>query len=362
MNLARHSVIERFKVDGHEHATNVGIRDPTTRRYRQIDVIGLGIPVVDELANVNDDFLKAHGFRKGHAELCTDIELEQLASELPARVRRFGGSVCNTLVGIASLGGIAAFIGKVASDELGEVFIDDLNRTGVRFALSPAPPLPRTGHAIVLVTPDGERTPMVSYGAGAWLSTRDIPTSLVRIANTIYIQGNLLDTREPRAVVDEALRLAALFEQQRALSIGSAACAARHRERLRNLLDRVDIVFMARAEACTLFETPDWRMAAARILGRCRHVVITLGAEGSIIMTEEEIREFPPWPVERIVDTTGAGDAYAAGILYSLSRGYEMEKCALLASLAAAEVVQHIGARPEASLKDIIVDAGLTDF
>ncbi len=324
------------------------------------DVVGIGNAIVDVLARADDALVQRQGLVKGTMALVDAVRAEAIYATMPAAVEKSGGSVANTIAGIASLGGRGAYIGKVRDDALGGVFAHDLKTLGVRFDTRPAKSGPPTARCLILVTPDAQRTMCTFLGACVELGPEDIDEALVASAAVTYLEGYLFDP--PRAM--EAFRKAATVAHQAgrqvALSLSDPFCVDRHRAEFRELVDRhVDVLFANEHEICALYETAHFELAAEAVRGHCDIAVLTRSERGSDIVTKERMLHVAPVPVRQVVDTTGAGDLYAAGFLYGFTHGRDLEACGKLGGLCAAEIIAHVGARPETSLKRLAEGAGL---
>jgi sugar/nucleoside kinase (ribokinase family) len=318
------------------------------------DVVGIGSAIVDVIARCEDDFIARQGLRKGTMRLIDAAEAERLYAEMGPAVETSGGTVPNTCAGIASFGGRAAFIGKVASDQLGEVFAHDIRAAGVSFATKPAERSAPTGRCLILVTPDGERTMNTFLGAAPELSLREIDPALIRSAKTLYLEGYAFD----QPLAKEAFHAAAGQAREAgvtvALSLSDPFCVDRHRDDFLSFIrSGVDLVFANEAEVLSLYETADFEEACRRMSADCKRAAVTRSAKGSVILSGERRVAVEAEPVARVVDTTGAGDLFAAGFLFGQARGLELVTCGRLGSLAAAEVISHIGPRPQVSLASV---------
>jgi sugar/nucleoside kinase (ribokinase family) len=293
----------------------------------------------------------SHGLTKGAMHLIDEARARQLYDAMSAGVEMSGGSAANTIVGVASFGGLGHYIGKVRDDQLGEVFRHDLRATGVGYDIPPATSGPPTGRCLILVTPDAQRTLNTFLGASVHLGPEDIDPQLIARARILYLEGYLFDP--PRA--QEAFRVAARHAHaaggQVALTLSDPFCVDRHRAAFRNLVEHhVDILLANENEICALYETDDFDRAAEKVRRYCSVAALTRSAKGSVIVAGDETHVIAAAPVTRVVDTTGAGDLYAAGFLLGQSRGLPLPTCGHLGSLAAAEVISHVGARPQVPL------------
>ena len=325
-----------------------------------LDVVGVGNAIVDVIATVPNSFIGDHDLEKGAMTLVSAERSAELYEAMPPGVAASGGSAANTMAGVSSFGGRAAFIGKVRDDQLGEVFIHDIRATGVSFDVPPAPDGPPTARCLVQVTPDAERTMNTCLGTSALLGPGDVDTDLVASAGITYCEGYLWDVPAAKDAIRVAMAAAATAGRTVALALSDSFCVERHRDEWLDLIeDRVDVVFANEAEVCTLHRTDDFGAARDRTAEMARTVAITRGARGSVVARGSKLEVVPAVEVPRVVDATGAGDLYASGFLWGLGRGAPLARCAELGSLAAAEVVSHVGARPQTALSQLVVASGL---
>ena len=324
-----------------------------------LDVVGVGNAIVDVIATVDDSFIGDHDLVKGAMTLVNAERSAELYEAMPAGVAASGGSAANTMAGVASFGGRAAFIGKVRDDQLGEVFIHDIRATGVSFEVPPSPDGPPTARCLVQVTPDAERTMNTYLGTSALLGPPDVDTDVVASAGITYCEGYLWDVQVAKEAIRVAMAAAASAGRTVALALSDSYCVERHRDEWLDLIeDRVDVVFANEAEVCALHSTDDLGEARDRTAEMARTVVITRGARGSVAVQGPELAMVPAVEVAQVVDATGAGDLYAAGFLWGLCRSASLARCAELASLAAAEVISHVGARPKMALSTFAAAGG----
>jgi len=326
----------------------------------ELDVVGIGNAIVDIIARCDDDFIAAEGLAKGGMRLIDAEEADRLYGKMGPATEMSGGSAANTCAGLASLGARTAFIGKVAGDQFGAVFAHDIRAIGVEYETTQSHSQSPTARCLVLVTPDGERTMSTYLGASTELGNGEIVPELIRTARVTYLEGYLFDPPEAKAAFHEAARIAAEAGRQVALSLSDTFCVERHRAAFRSLIQGgVDVLFGNQEEVCALYETDTLEDALAQLRAECTLAAVTRSGDGSIIMTPEDTIEVPAAQVDEVVDTTGAGDLYAAGFLHGLARGRPLAECGQLASLAAAEIISHIGARPETSLAELAKSNGL---
>jgi sugar/nucleoside kinase (ribokinase family) len=326
----------------------------------RFDVLGIGNAIVDVIARTEDDFLIRHNMRKGSMQLIDEAQAARIYDAMGPAVEVSGGSAANTTVGVAGLGARAAFIGKVKDDELGRVFAHDIRAAGVSFATPPASAGPSTARCYVLVTPDGERTMNTYLGAAQDLHPKDIDADIVAVAQIIYLDGYLWDPPHAKEAFLKAAKIAHNAERDVALTLSDAFCVDRYRAEFLDLIrtGTVDLVFANERELHSLYLTADFDGAVSALRNDARAAVVTRSGRGCVVITREETDAVPAYPVERVVDATGAGDLFAAGFLVGVARGADYRTAARLGALAAAEVIQHLGARPEASLKDLARENG----
>jgi len=324
------------------------------------DVLGIGNAIVDVIARTDDDFLAQHRMPKGTMQLIDEARAAGIYDAMGPAIEMSGGSAANTIVGAASLGARTAFIGKVKDDELGRVFAHDIRAAGVAFATPPASDGPSTARCYVLVTPDGERTMNTYLGAAQDLHPNDIDPDAVAGAQIIYLEGYLWDPPHAKEAFLKAAKIAHAAERDVALTLSDAFCVDRYRAEFLELIraGTVDLVFANERELHSLYQTADFDTAVNALRNDARLAVVTRSEKGCLVVTREETDAVPASPIERLVDATGAGDLFAAGFLVGLARGADYRSCARLGALAAAEVIQHMGARPETSLKALAQDSG----
>jgi adenosine kinase len=329
-----------------------------TRRY---DVLGIGNAIVDLLARTDEDFLVTHDLRKGTMTLIDEARAEALYAAMGPVTVVSGGSACNTIAGLASLGGAAALIGKVKADELGEHFAHDIRALGVDFTTMPAADGPATARCFILVTPDGERTMNTYLGASQDLTPADIDADMVAASSIVYLEGYLWDPPAAKEAFVKAARLAHSAGSRVALTLSDPFCVDRYREEFLGLMrtGAVDIVFANEHELQSLYKTPNFDEALGFLREETLLGVVTRSEKGVVAVTREETVAVPAAPIEKLVDTTGAGDLFASGFLFGLARGFDLRTCARHGALAAAEVIQHLGARPEQNLRRLAEDNGL---
>ena len=315
------------------------------------DVVGIGNAILDVLTETDDRFLEAQGLVKGSMALIDADQARELYSEMGQAVECSGGSAANTMVGIASLGGQAAYIGKCHDDPLGRAFSEDLLKAGVAFGTPMAQVGPETARCLVFVTPDAQRTMQTFLGAAATLTPEDIDPAVIEGSQITYLEGYLFDPPPARDAFFTAARIAHAAGRKVALSLSDSFCVERHRgELLEFVSDQVDILFANEDEILALYETESFAEAVGNLRQHCELAALTRGAQGALIVTPEQQFPVAAEPVDQLVDTTGAGDLYAAGFLFGLTGAQEPAVCGRLGAIAAAEVISHVGARPAAPL------------
>jgi sugar/nucleoside kinase (ribokinase family) len=324
------------------------------------DVVGIGNAIVDVIAHADEAFLARRGLIKGTTRLIDALEADRLYAEMGPGVEMSGGSVANTMAGLASLGGRAGYIGLIRDDQLGRVFRHDITAAGVTYRMPAASAGPSTARCLILVTPDAQRTMNTYLGACVELGPEDLDRPLIESAQVLYLEGYLFDPPRAKVALRSAAEIAHGAGRKVSLSLSDPFCVERHRADFRALIaDHVDILFANEIEIGSLYQTHDFEAAARAAARDCEVAVLTRSAKGSVVVAAGARHEIPPAPVARVVDTTGAGDLYASGFLYGLTHGRPLEICGRIGSLAAAEIISHIGARPERPLKDLATAAGL---
>ncbi len=328
----------------------------------QIDLLAIGNAIVDVLAQTDDAFIarqkELHGMEKGGMTLIDEPRAVELYGEMPAGIESSGGSAGNTIAGFASFGGKGAYIGKVAKDQLGEVFSHDLKAQGVVFNTQPLAIGAPTARCLILVTPDGQRTMNTFLGAAVELSPIDIDPELVASASITYLEGYLFDPPQAKEAFRVASELAHKAGRKVSLSLSDPFCVNRHRADLQSFVeDHVDILFANEDEAKALYESDSFEAAVDALKGKCEVIAITRSEKGSVILAGDKLIEIKPEAGVNVVDTTGAGDQYAAGFLYGYTQGMTLEMCGRLGSMSAAEVISHMGPRPGVTYADFLKKA-----
>jgi sugar/nucleoside kinase (ribokinase family) len=327
----------------------------------KFDVLGIGNAIVDVIAKTEDDFLVREKLIKGSMRLIETDEAERLYGLMGQAIQTSGGCAGNTAAGVASLGGRAAFIGKVADDELGRVYRHDMRALGIHFATPPLVGGDPTARSMILITPDGERTMNTYLGASEQLSPPDIDETTVAAARITYLEGYLWDRPLAKDAFRKAAAVAHRAGRQVALTLSDSFCVDRFREEFLSLIrdGSVDILFANAAEMHSLYQTADFDMALALVRKDAKLAAVTVGGDGAFVASRDAIEMVPSRPVDTLVDTTGAGDLFAAGFLYALARDLPHATCAAFGHLAAAEVISHIGPRPATSLRELAEQSGL---
>lgn len=327
----------------------------------QFDVLTVGNAIVDIIARCDDDFLTDNAIIKGAMNLIDAERAELLYSRMGPAVEASGGSAGNTAAGIASFGGRAAYFGKVAKDQLGEIFTHDIHAQGVHFATKPLDRFPPTARSMIFVTEDGERSMNTYLGACVELGPEDVEETVVAAAKVTYFEGYLWDPPRAKEAIRACARIAHANGREVSMTLSDSFCVHRYRDEFLELMrsGTVDIVFANRAEALALYETDDFDHALQRIANDCRLAIVTMSEEGSVILKGSERTRVHASHIERVVDTTGAGDLYAAGFLHGYTQGRSLEDCGKLGSLAAGIVIEQIGPRPMCSLAAAAVQARL---
>ncbi|WP_375204706.1 adenosine kinase [Hyphococcus sp.] len=326
-----------------------------------LDVIGVGNAIVDVLAKADDAFLATHSIPKGGMILIDEDQAKTIYGDMAAGVEISGGSAANSIACIASLGGKGGFVGKVSGDALGDIFRHDLRSLGVEFDTKPLEDGPGTGRCLVNVTPDAQRSMTTFLGAAGFVSPDDIDDSQIARAEITFFEGYLFEQPVARQAFIRACAIAKREGKRAALTLSDASCVDRQFDELQQFIPQhVDILLANDREAETLFQSDDLDVIADKARKMCPLTAVTLSEKGSMLIPRDgEVVKVDAVKPEKLVDTTGAGDAYAAGLLYGLARGFELESAGALGSLAASEVISHFGARPEQSLKALASKAGL---
>lgn len=316
------------------------------------DVVAIGNAIVDIIGRCDDAFLEAHGAPKGHMRLVDTATITKLYSKMGPGIEISGGSAANTVVGVASFGGRSAFIGKVAEDEFGRIFRHDIRGAGVTFT-TPAVSVAgkETSRSLILVTPDGQRTMNTFLGISTDLDHGEVDPAVIKASTIVYLEGYLFDRDEAKNAFRQAVSIAQAANRKVALTLSDSFCVDRHRaEFLALIRSGIDILFANESEIMSLYETTSFDEAARHVAKDTKLAVLTRSEKGSVVITEGEHIVVPADPVSKVLDTTGAGDLFAAGFLYGISHDMDYLTAGKLGSFAASEIITHIGARPEVRL------------
>ena len=322
----------------------------------KLDIVAIGDAIVDVIATCDDDFLAERGLTKGSMRLLDPAEADALYAAMGSARETSGGSAANSMAGVAALGGRAGFIGQVAGDQLGDIFAHDMQALGVRFETPPLIEGPPTGRCLILVTPDAQRTMNTSPGASHELSPKALDEELIRSAAILYLEGYLWGPEQPRAAMLRAAEIAHQAGRSVAFTLSESLCIPGRREGVQGMIDAgtVDLLFANEDEVMHLTASGDLERALEQLSAKVATLVVTRGPAGAIGIENKQRIEIPAAPVGKVVDTTGAGDLFAAGFLAARCRGHGLERCLQAGSLAAAEIISHFGARPEADLRQLV--------
>src|ERR1700680_2018552 len=330
----------------------------TSAKY---DVLGIGNAIFDVLVQTDESFLAEHGMIKGGMALIDEARAASIYEDMGPAGEMSGGLAANTIVGVANLGARAAYVGKVKDDQIGRMYMHDIRAAGVAFETRPASDGPATGCSYILVTPDGERTMNTYLGAAQELSPDDIDAGQIAASRVIYLEGYLWDPKNAKDAFVKAATIAHDAGRQVALTLSDSFCVGRYRGEFLDLMrsGTVDLVFANEAELHSLYQTADFDTALTQLRSDTRLGVVTRSEKGCVVASTDGVIAVPAFPIRAMVDTTGAGDLFAAGFLFGLVRGAGHENAGRLGALAAAEIIQHIGARPQVSLKELAEKNGL---
>jgi sugar/nucleoside kinase (ribokinase family) len=325
------------------------------------DVLGIGNAIFDVLVRTGDEFLQAQGMDKGSMALIDEARAAAIYSAMGPATEISGGSAANTIVGVADFGARAAYVGKVKDDQIGKLYVHDIRAAKVAFETPASADGPATGCSYILVTPDGERTMNTYLGAAQNLSPADIDPTQIAASAIVYLEGYLWDPKDAKDAFLKASKIAHDNGRTVALTLSDAFCVGRYRDEFLDLIRSrtVDLVFANEAELQSLYETDDFDKALVQLRNDARLAVVTRSEKGCVVVSSESTVAVPAFPVEKVVDTTGAGDLFAAGFLFGLVRGVNHEQAGRLGTLAAAEIIQHLGARPQTSLKALAQKHGV---
>ena len=321
----------------------------------RFSVVGIGNAIVDVLAHTDDQFIFENNLIKGTMSLVDEIEADIVYSKMKRCTECSGGSAANTIASLASLGSHVAFIGKVKDDQLGKVFSHDIASLGITYETLPSTDGLSTARCMIHVTPDAQRTMQTFLGASINLGPSDIDETIVAGSDVTYLEGYLWDPDLAKQAFHKAAQVATAAGRRVALSLSDSFCVERHRsEFLSFVKNHIDILFANEAEIISLYQQKNFNAALEAVRSDCEIAALTLGERGSVIVCHDELHIINAEPVEQVLDTTGAGDAYAAGFLYGLTENQPLNECARLGSICSAEIISHVGARPSVSLKNLI--------
>ncbi len=319
------------------------------------DVVGIGNAIVDVLSFVDDAFLNRNELAKGSMQLVDEARSKQLYAQMGQATECSGGSVANSLAGLASLGARTAFIGKIKDDQLGHIFTHDMHSVGVAFTSSAATDGPSTANCLVCVTPDAQRTMATYIGACCNVSEVDIDAQMISQSMVLYIEGYLWDTESAKAAIRRSMQIARDAGRKIAFTLSDKFCVDRHRQEFLDMIaSDIDILFANESEVKSLYQTESIDEALAKLRGACEIAAVTRSEKGSVIMTANDIHDAPAQTVHRVIDTTGAGDLYASGFLFGYTRGWDMGSCGMLGNCCAAEIIQQVGARSLRPLRELV--------
>ena len=322
---------------------------------RALDVVCVGNAIVDVLAQTDDAVIEQHGMVKGAMALIDADQAEALYAAMPQGVETSGGSAGNTAAGLASLGAQCAFIGKVRDDQLGDIFVHDIRAVGAEFATPAASDGPPTARCLILITPDAQRTMNTFLGASVNLDPDDIDADMIARAQVTYLEGYLWDRDEAKAAFLKAASLAAVNKRLVALSLSDPFCVDRHRDSFRSFVrDHVDVLFANEDEFMSLYEVTEFDAALQYVREDCRIAALTRSEKGVVVVSGDEVHVVDAAPVAQVIDTTGAGDQFAAGFLFGLTQGRDLATCARIGAIAAAEVIEHVGPRPQVNMAELV--------
>ena len=330
---------------------------PESNNPASLDVVAIGNAIVDVLTQADDEFLVRHGLSKGAMALIDEDQAVALYGDMGSGIEVSGGSAANTMAGLASLGSKAGFIGKVKNDQLGRVFTHDLRAVGVEYDTAMAAGGAATARSFILVTPDAQRTMNTFLGASADLGPDDVYPSTINGAGITYLEGYLWDPPAAKDAFRKAADLAHASDRRVAFTTSDAFCVDRWRDEFLELIEsRVHILFANEAEIMSLYQVDNFDDALQRVRGHCDIAALTRSEHGAVILSGDEVHVINAEPVAKVVDTTGAGDLFAAGFLYGLSQGMDLHTCGRIGAIAAAEIISHYGARPESDLAALVKD------
>lgn len=319
------------------------------------DVVGIGNAIVDILASGDEDFLGHHGLTKGAMTLVDAKQVTAIQRDMESTTEMSGGSVGNTMAGLASLGGTGSYIGKIHTDAPGDTFRQDMEKLGIYFGTPISTTGSMTARCLVIVTPDGQRSMATYLGACLELGPEDIDEAMIVGHRIVYLEGYLWDSPKATAIISKAIRIAGANDRKVALTLSDSYCVDRHRESFQELINKkVDILLANEEEITSLYQVDNVDEAIDLARANCDLLAVTCGAGGSIVASCDHVSRIQAIPVKKVLDTTGAGDLYAAGFLFGITHGYDPRACGHLGAIVAAEIITHVGARPATDLKTLI--------
>jgi len=321
------------------------------------DVVAIGNAIVDVLSQTDDAFIVTEGMTKGSMQLMFSPEdADALYAKMGPGIEASGGSAANTVAGIAALGGNCGFIGQVAEDQLGDVFAHDIRAAGVSFTTAARGGEPTTARCLIFVTPDGQRTMNTFLGASQFLPASALDREMIAAGAILYLEGYLWDPEEPRGAMREAIDIARAAGRKVAFTLSDVFCISRHGGDFRRLMadGLIDIMFANENEILALMEAEDFDDAVARASAQVPLLVVTRSEKGAIAVSNGRTVAAPAEPIEKVVDTTGAGDLFAAGFLRGQAQGWDLERSLKLGAICAAEIISHVGARPMCDMQALV--------
>lgn len=323
----------------------------------RLHVLAIGNAIVDVLARTEDAFLAENGMVKGAMQLISEADAEAIYAKMGPAKEVSGGAAANTAAGLAVLGSKVGFIGRVRNDQLGTVFTHDIRAQGVEYTTTPATDGLATARCFIFITPDGQRTMNTFLGASTRLTSSDLNAEQISRADVIYVEGYLWDAPEAKQAILDAIAIARQAGNKVAFTLSDSFCVDRHRAEFLDLVrNHVDILFANEAEIKSLYETDDLAVAAGLASKDCLVTAVTLSEKGALVLNGSERHAVPAISGVNVIDTTGAGDLFAAGFLHGYTAGRSLADCATLGCLCAAEIISHVGARPEADLKALVAE------
>ena len=325
----------------------------------EYDLVGIGNALVDVVAQADDAFIDDNALAKGAMTLIDADQADALYDRMPPGIESSGGSCANTMAGFAALGGKGAYIGRVKDDQFGTVFRHDMRALGCAFDTAAAADGPPTGRCLITVTPDAQRTMCTFLGAACLLAPEDLDEAVIQSSRVLYMEGYLFDQPPAQKAFVDAAEMAHAAGREVSVTLSDGFCVDRHRDAFLALVEHhIDILFANEDEICSLYQVDRFDDALQRVRGHCKIACLTRSEKGAVVVSGEEVHVIDAEPVDRVLDTTGAGDQYAAGFLYGYTQGRDLQSCGRMGAITAAEVIQHYGARPEADLRDRVAAVG----